>query len=398
MPIISVDIIWSKKTYDDIKLIDGQIVIEEGEIWLKGRMTSSEWRVFSNAYPANVDFLTDFKKCLRFENAYLDRKRVEVNILGTYIYRQHSINYLKGYTDLSYKLSEISYSYQCEEEESYAILDVPFMHLTNNLSNLNHYPQDIILYKDDYEYCFRFYNYDKTMLLGNVDNDDYLDVLLVHMSFFFNLLPNVFFRSINSNGQTIVECHAQKYPFANEALYHSELPYILFGEECNFTYFFENSLWCTFNNESKMKLKNAIYTFARCKYCDEPTQFLMLYSIFDRYVGKFNTDPYSEMKNNFLHYNIDISKIGKRTDRELQKLQLILERGSGKKVVVDNFCLLRHYILHFMANAKIDKYISESDIIDNMRFAATIIILNELGFSNIKFRTEWDYLSVMVDS
>jgi hypothetical protein len=147
-----------------------------------------------------------------------------------------------------------------------------------------------------------------------------------------------------------------------------------------------------------MKLKNAIYTFARCKYCDEPTQFLMLYSIFDRYVGKFNTDPYSEMKNNFLHYNIDISKIGKRTDRELQKLQLILERGSGKKVVVDNFCLLRHYILHFMANAKIDKYISESDIIDNMRFAATIIILNELGFSNIKFRTEWDYLSVMVDS
>ena len=51
-----------------------------------------------------------------------------------------------------------------------------------------------------------------------------------------------------------------------------------------------------------------------------------------------------------------------------------------------------------MANAKIDKYISESDIIDNMRFAATIIILNELGFSNIKFRTEWDYLSVMVDS
>ena len=137
MPIISVDIIWSKKTYDDIKLIDGQIVIEEGEIWLKGRMTSSEWRVFSSAYPANVDFLTDFKKCLRFENAYLDRKRVEVNILGTYIYRQHSINYLKGYTDLSYKLSEISYSYQCEEEESYAILDVPFMHLTNNLSNLS---------------------------------------------------------------------------------------------------------------------------------------------------------------------------------------------------------------------------------------------------------------------
>lgn len=51
-----------------------------------------------------------------------------------------------------------------------------------------------------------------------------------------------------------------------------------------------------------------------------------------------------------------------------------------------------------MSNAKIDEYISRSDLVDKMRFAATIIILKELGFSNVKFITDWNYLSVMIDT
>lgn len=398
MPIINVDIIWSKEPYDDIRLKNGQIVIEKGEIWLKGQMTFSEWRVFSEAYPANVDFLADFKKSIRFENTNLDGRKVKVKVQGTYILSQHSVHFLKGYADLSFKLTELLYSYQCEEEENYAILDVPFMHLTNNLYDLSHYPEDLFLSKNEHEYRLCFCDDDKTMLLGNVDNESYLDELLVHISFYFNLIPNIFIRSINSNGRTSVQCSAHKYPFPNEALYHSELPYLLIGERNDFNYFFANSHWCSLDSDNKRKLKNAIYTFARCKYCDDATQFLLLYSIFDRFVGKFNSDPYTEMRKNFLHYNIDIAKIGEQTDKDLLKLQLILERSSGKNVVVNNFCLLRHYILHFMSNAEIDDYISQSNLIDNMRFAATIIILKELGFSNVKFKADWDYLSIMNES
>jgi hypothetical protein len=124
----------------------------------------------------------------------------------------------------------------------------------------------------------------------------------------------------------------------------------------------------------------------------------LLYSIFDRFVGKYNSDPYDEMKKNFLSYNIDISKIGLKTDKDLQKLQLKLERGHNKIVIVDNFCLLRHYILHFMSNSDTDEYISQSGIVDRMRFAATIVILKELGFSDVKFREEWKHLSVMTDN
>jgi hypothetical protein len=398
MPIINVDIIWSKKTYDDIKLKNGQIVIEKGEIWMKGQMTSSEWRVFSGAYPANIDLLADFKKSMRFENANLDGRKIRVNVQGTYILYRHSVHYLKGYTDLSYKLTEISYPYSCDKEDCYAILDIPFMHLTNNLSDLNHYPEDIFLSNNDHEYRLCFCDDDKTMLLGVVDNESYLDDLLVHMSFYFNLIPNIFISSFNCSGRTIVHCKAHKFPFPNESLYHSELPYLLIGERNDFNYFFANSHWYSLDSDNKRKLKNAIYTFARCKYCDDATQFLLLYSIFDRFVGKYNTTQYKEMKSNFLRYNIDIGKIGEKTDKRLQKLQLILERSNGKKVVVDNFCLLRHYILHFMSNAEIDEYISHSNLIDKMRFTATIIILNEMGFSNVKFRADWDYLSVIIDS
>lgn len=152
------------------------------------------------------------------------------------------------------------------------------------------------------------------------------------------------------------------------------------------------------DKDNKIKLQNAIYTFARCKYCDDSTQFLLLYAIFDRYVGNSqNTDPYNQMKDNFLYYNIDITRIGKKIDENLRKLQLVLERSSGKKVIVENFCNLRNYILHFMSNAAIDEYISRSNLIDNMRFAVTIIILKELGFNDIKYRSEWNYLSIFND-
>ena len=395
MPVINVDIIWSKKNYDDIKLKEGQIIIENGEIWLKGQMTFSEWCVFSRVYPANIDFLVDFKKSLRFENANIDGKFLHLKDVGRYSYR--SIRLHDGYADLSYKLSNLTYSYQCTNEDNYAILDVPFMCLTNTLIDLNHYPKDILLVKDGYDYRLCLYDDDKTMLCGNIENDEYLDTLLVHMSFYFNLLPNVFIKSINCNGRTIVKCHSHPYSFPKESLYHSELPYIVLGEKNDFNYLFSHSNWRMHDGKDKVKLKNAIYTFARCKYCDDSTQFLLLYSIFDRFVGGYNTDPYKTMKINMLRYDLDIEKIGKVVDQNLQQLNLKLERTNGKQTIVSNFCLLRHYILHFMYNGEIDEYIYHSNIIDRMRLATTIIILKELGFQEIKFYDDWNYLSVFVD-
>lgn len=403
MPIINVDITWSKNGHNEISLKNGQIIIENGEIWLKGQMSSSEWRVFSRAYPANIDLWTDFKNCIKLNNAILDGERVKVNLDSSYVYHSYSIHYQKGYADLSFRLTDFSYSYKCGDEESFAILDVPFMHLSNHIQGLNRYPEDIILTNGSYTYRLCNYDDDKTKLLGQVENDDYMDALLVHMSFFFNLLPNVFIKSFNLEGVMYVCCHSHKFSFPNESLYHSELPYLTFGECHDFDYFFKNSKWMELGNDKKNIMKNTIYTFARCKYCDDVTQFLLLYSIFDRLVGNksYNSksmNTYNRMGNNLLNYNIDIARIGDKIDKNLQKLQLKLERNNGKEVVVDNFCMLRHYILHFMSNAVVDEFISRCNLIDNMRFAVTIIILKDLGFNNIKFRKEWDYLSVLIET
>lgn len=143
---------------------------------------------------------------------------------------------------------------------------------------------------------------------------------------------------------------------------------------------------------------NAIHTFARCKYCDDVTQFLLLYSILDGFAGNSKgTDPYLVMEEKLKRYNIDIAKIGANTDVCLQRMNLKLERSNGGKKGVTNFCNLRNYILHFMSNADIDEYIMRSGLIDRMRFAATVIILKELGFEEVQFREGWSHLSILVD-
>ncbi len=398
MSIIQADIIWSKDSYEELYIGNAQIVIEEGEIWLKGRMTSPDWHIFSRAYPAYVDFSADIKKSFHFEQANIDGKIVRVDLDGTMVSYRHFINHLKGYTDFSFKFSDIAYSYICPQEESYMVLDVPFLHLTSKISDFDHYPQDIIIQKNEYEYRLRPYDTDaRTMLVGNVNNESVVKDLLVHLSFYFNMLPNVFEKSINIDGRTYVSNHTSQLSFANESLYHSELPYMRFGEEHNFRYFFSYSKWSSLEDKNKMKLENAIHTFARCKYCDDVTQFLLLYSILDRFAGNSKgTDPYTVMEDRLKLYNIDIEKIGDKTEIRIQRLNLQLERNNGTVSGVTNFCHLRNYILHFMSNNDIDDYITRSGLIDRMRFAASVIILKELGFDNVQFWDDWKHLSILV--
>jgi len=395
MPIIKTNIVWAKESYKELFFENAQIEIDNGEIWLKGRMNSSDWHIFSRAYPAYVDFSADIKKSFHFEQANIDGKKVKMNLDGTMVSYQHFMQ--KEHTDFSFKFSDIAYSYICPEEESHLILDVPFLHLTSKISDFNHYPQDIIIHKNEHEYRLRPYDTDeRTMLVGNVINEAAVKDLLVHISFYFNMLPNIFERSINIDGRTYVTNHTSQLSFANEALYHSELPYMTFGEEHNFRYFFTNSKWGSIEDKDKKKLENAIHTFARCKYCDDVTQFLLLYSILDRFAGnKQGTDPYPVMEDRLKQYNIDIAKIGVKTEVCLQRMNLQLERSSGRIVGVTNFCNLRNYILHFMSNADIDEYITRSGLIDRMRFAATIIILKELGFQDVQFHFDWQHLSVL---
>lgn len=102
------------------------------------------------------------------------------------------------------------------------------------------------------------------------------------------------------------------------------------------------------------------------------------------------------MREKLAERNIDIEKIGSETDSTLQKLQLNLIRDNDQVVGVTNFCNLRNYIMHFTANAKIDEFLRKYPLISNMRFAVTVILLQEFGFGNIYFLKDWSHLSVLL--
>ena len=103
MPIIKTNIVWAKESYKELHFENAQIEIDNGEIWLKGRMNSSDWHIFSGAYPAYVDFSADIKKSFHFEQANIEGKQVKMNLDGTMVSYRHFMDRLKGYTEYSFK-------------------------------------------------------------------------------------------------------------------------------------------------------------------------------------------------------------------------------------------------------------------------------------------------------
>lgn len=102
------------------------------------------------------------------------------------------------------------------------------------------------------------------------------------------------------------------------------------------------------------------------------------------------------MEEKLAERNINIEKIGPKTDSSMQKLKLNLVRDNGSVVGVANFCNLRNYIMHFMANASIAEFLRKSHLISNMRVAVTVILLQEFGFHDIYFPKDWSHLSVLL--
>ena len=205
-------------------------------------------------------------------------------------------------------------------------------------------------------------------------------------------------KSIYKENKINVSIFIPLFEMRDKITYHPELIYMNIGEDNGFEYFFKNSLWESINNTQKEKLRQAVYTFIRCKYCDNTMQFILLYSILDSYAGNsYGTSPYKTMKDNLYRYRIDINKIGRENEPLLQKMQLYLKRDNGRNANVTNFCLLRNYILHFMSSPQIDEYLKRSNIVSKLRFAVCVIILNEFGFQNLSFKEGWQHLSILKD-
>lgn len=394
--VIKVHIKCMKQGKATINCYDGKITITYNQIEVTCPMSLDDLKVFSLNYPAGINLFDDLEKEISYTNAKIEEKPVKLNTNGAHVLSYRCNHKENNVNEISWTLSDISYSYQSDMENNYYILDIPFIYLTVKLDDIYKFPNNIIVENDRHKFLFlQSDNENQTILRVENCSDDNINDLLIHMDFYFHTLVNVSEKHIYYNGKENVTVHIPHFKSKEETLRHPELQFISIGNPNTFKTFIQKSQWKSLNINDRNKLRQAIYTFARCKYCDDTTQFLLLYSILDRYVGNSHGEkPYHAMGKKLLKRKIAISKIGQQTDKEIQKLHLRLIHDNEETVEVTNFCNLRNYIMHFMATSEIDEFLKHSVLVANMRFAVTTIILQEFGFNSFQFHDGWNHLSV----
>lgn len=291
-------------------------------------------------------------------------------------------------------------SYSSTTEENYVIINLPYSQIVRGTRGVGNLAESITLSDSIHPIVIRKTSNENLTIIdtGNLPQS-VLDAFLTHASFYFYSMCDIIKFYTHNDGQQKVKIEIPNFENTKDFGGLPELHYVQYSEERSFKTFFQQSKWNTLQDDEREKIKNAVYTLVRCKYCDETTEFLLLYSILDRYVGNsYGKEPYPVMKANLAERNIDITKIGLNPDANLQKLKLHLIRDNGKKVAVADFCNLRNYIMHFTANARIDEFLRKSHLISSMRFAVTIILLQEFGFHSIYFPKDWSHLSVLLSN
>jgi len=399
--IIKVDISLCKPNHDPLLFDNGKITISDDSIVLSGCLDREHADMFSVAYKAGVNLHPDLENFVKYKKATDDGQPLKIiNEEGVRVLSVRTRGIANGGSEYTWSLSKLSLSYSTTTEENYVVINLPYIQLVRGIRGIGNLAESITLSDNIHSIIIRKTSNENLTIIdtGNLPQS-VLDAFLTHASFYSYSMCDIIKFYTHNDGQQKVKIQTPNFENTKDFGGLPELHYIHYSDDRSFKTFFQQSKWNTLQDDEKEKLKNAVYTLVRCKYCDETTEFLLLYSILDRFAGNSHrTKPYPTMKEKLSQWNIDISKIGPDVDPTLQKLKLNLIRDNGDKVVVANFCNLRNYIMHFTANATIDEFLKKSPLISNMRFAVTVILLQEFGFENIYFPKDWRHLSVLFPS
>ena len=398
--VIKANISLCKPKHEPFLFDDGKISISDDSIVVSACLDSEHADMFSVVYKYGIGLHHDFVNYVKYKKANEDGKPIQIikedetRLLSPLRIRSIA-NRGSEYT---WTLSKLTMSYTSTIGENFVVINLPYVQIVREIRGLANLPESIALSNNIHTLIVRKASNENQTII-NTDNlpQTVLNAFLTHASFYFYSLCDIIKCYSYNEGQQKVKIQIPSFENAKGFGKLPELHYVHYNKDQSFKSFFQQSKWNTLQEDESVKLKNAVYTLSRCKYCDETTEFLLLYSILDRYVGNsYGTKPYPVMREKLAERNIDIEKIGSETDSTLQKLQLNLIRDNDQVVGVTNFCNLRNYIMHFTANAKIDEFLRKYPLISNMRFAVTVILLQEFGFDSICFPKDWRHLSVLL--
>lgn len=229
-----------------------------------------------------------------------------------------------------------------------------------------------------------------------VQTDGDIDILLCALSFFFcNPIEYDMVYSIDEGGNSLIEVFTTQYSI-QVAKRNDMLGYLFSGDVCldHLFDFIEITRSCNANVISGKMIESYINNFVRAEYLDSISKLLLYSSILAKMANvKRRVETYDVIKDYLRRNNINYAKINDNIEKYIDNAtQKKLLDSEGKDIA--NFVQLRNFFVHHLGSKEAEHFLDKSDMLFYLKLTITILILKEIGISDISFDKNFHGISV----
>lgn len=325
-------------------------------------------------------------------DANFESKPISICFKKTGLYFHRVTQKINSKTSLwTFVLNNLTFSHSLELQESHTYYrltesanvlegDLNGIDIRNGKPVFIHYKTKFKLNGESFLLFYVMKGKNKRMFIETDGNINHICSLL---SFYAGGVVEWDMKIADKDGNRTISIREPFYKNPSVKTSNEPLKYMVTGKEClNHLYVFQDGIVANGTNMDEALSQN-IVLYTRAALLDNRSRFLIYYSIIER-MGT-ETD------------GIEISKYLKKNDIDYDKLSCgIAAKGikDYESKIISNIRDLRNEIVHHIGSSQIDEFMRESEIITRMQYAACIVILWQMGFSEIRFVKEFNHLSV----
>lgn len=315
------------------------------------------------------------------KKAYLDDCEIKVRFNNSRLiglYGEHFLH--KSYTTFVWRID--SFMYEVENISSMTENDVIY-YLTRNANKMFENGEDNITFQYRGINLSLFINKEKNIgLKCSMRHDFIVNEILLLMSFYLRTPIECRMIYSSNSSTTNKDYRKTKYNILEKHIVHFQFMYLDMEEIDSFADFINAINRNEIEKTVFSCIQKGIDTYVRSNYLDNLSKYIQLYSVLAVFSNKIHNfqrnNEYKRIKCLFDEFNINISLL----DSEISQKNWIDSYGES----INNFAELRNEIMHSLPSQNIIDYLdNESNVVSCLEFIVCIIILKELGFSDIKF-------------
>lgn len=214
------------------------------------------------------------------------------------------------------------------------------------------------------------------------------DILLVLSLFFCNHIEYDMVINPQKDGHCNVEVRETEYR-ALGTKDNNILQYLFCDKVC-FTHFWDflaiSNTHASFPKDTT-SIKKYIDNYVRAEYLDEITKLLLYNTIIEKLAGVKNGDNTYDAISKYLENNhIDVNKLNDGIETRNIK--------DNYDKTIGNFVQLRNFYVHHLGSERATQFLKDSDILFYLKQAITILLLKQLGFTDLEFDKGFHNISV----